>query len=366
MKEKLYINGRFLVQSITGVQRVAREFIVALDMLLERIGSDEKITIYYPAKEKVVAIEYDFKCLVFEPVGSLSGHLWEQLELPKYLGGGKLLCLGNTAPVFSLLSRSTKVVTMVHDLSYKYFPDAYSWKFRLFYSFTIPLVLKYSEKVFTVSKSEFESILHNYPNLINDTRLSYHQNGGWGKYQRADVPEYGSRLKRLLYVGSLTDRKNAGGLIRAAIDFVLKYPDFEFYFIGANGPSFGGVKIDIDDDVKDRVKFLGQVDDSEVLKSYYKSSLALVFPSFYEASPLPPIEAMGLGCPVVSSNIKSLRERCGEAAVYCDPNNVTSIVDSIEKLVTNVSLWTEYSDRGIQKAMEYTWDKQVESIMELI
>lgn len=366
MSTVIYINGRFLTQSITGVQRVAREFLIALDSLIEYGKLDVEAVVLHPGKSDVLPIDQELKHVRLKPCGRFVGHLWEQVELPFYARGGKLLCLGNTAPIYSLLYKSDRVHVMVHDLSYKYFPKAYSWKFRLFYSIVIPQILKRASKVYTVSKSEYESILTHYPNLIGDDRLSYHQNGGWSNYKPEARPSYSSRKKRILYVGSLTARKNAKGLLEAAIKIVSAHPELEFSFLGSNGASFGDVDLEILEELKSNINFLGQVNDAAVLKGYYESSLALVFPSFYEASPLPPIESMGFGCPVVSSSIKSLKERCGDAAIYCEADDVDDIVRSIEKIIYDEEVWVKYSKLGINKALEYTWEKQVADILKIM
>lgn len=366
MSTVVYINGRFITQSITGVQRVAREFLIALDDLIECHKLDLEAVVLYPKKSKVVPIDHEFKHVKLKPCGQFVGHFWEQVELPFYALGGKLLCLGNTAPIYSLLYKSKNVHVMVHDLSYKYFPKAYSWKFRLFYSFIIPQILKRASKVYTVSKSEYQSILTHYPNLIGGDRLSYHQNGGWTNYKIEDFPNYSDRKKRIIYVGSLTARKNANGVLGAAVKIVTAHPDLNFSFIGSNGASFGNVDLKILEGLKGKINFLGQINDSALLKNYYESSLALVFPSFYEASPLPPIESMGFGCPVISSSIKSLKERCGDAAIYCEADDVDDIVRSIERTIYNEEVWAKYSKLGINKALEYTWEKQVVGILRIM
>jgi hypothetical protein len=93
----------------------------------------------------------DLKVITLSLRGSLNGHLWEQLELPKYCGAKTLWCLGNTSPIISLLSSKTSVETMIHDHSYKYFPAAYSWTFRAWYSALIPVEIDKIDVVVTVS-----------------------------------------------------------------------------------------------------------------------------------------------------------------------------------------------------------------------
>ncbi|HWI55369.1 MAG TPA: glycosyltransferase family 1 protein, partial [Desulfobacteria bacterium] len=124
LSQKIYINGRFLTQSITGVQRYAHEVVKALDSMIDSGEIDKshyQLQILAPGK----GIKYDLglKHIHLQQIGKPTGHLWEQTVLPAGSRDGLLFCPGNTAPAISLLSGQKTVVT-VHDLSYLYFPDA--------------------------------------------------------------------------------------------------------------------------------------------------------------------------------------------------------------------------------------------------
>src|SRR5690606_9183748 len=87
----------------------------------------------------------------------------------------------------------------------------------------------------------------------------------------------------------------------------------------------------------------------------YRSAQCFLFPSLYEASPLPPIEAMGCGCPVIAGDIPSLRERCGEAALYCDPRSVDDVVRAVETVLDTPELRHRLRDAGYEQARHYSW-----------
>ena len=89
--------------------------------------------------------------------------------------------------------------------------------------------------------------------------------------------------------------------------------------VGSSGAFLSPLPVSIPDDVKHLIRLEGQVEDLGRLGDLYRNARCLLFPSFYEASPLPPLEAMHFACPVVASDIPSMRERCGDAAAYCDP-----------------------------------------------
>jgi glycosyltransferase involved in cell wall biosynthesis len=94
--------------------------------------------------------------------------------------------------------------------------------------------------------------------------------------------------------------------------------------------------------------------------------MCLVFPSFYEGFGLPPLEAMLLGCPVIASDCSSLPEVCGSAAMYCDPNDPTTIANSISFLVKNPEKVSTM--RAISKvhAENFTWNKSAKRLLSVL
>jgi glycosyltransferase involved in cell wall biosynthesis len=279
------------------------------------------------------------------------------------LSAGKILfCPGNTAPVASLLGRQRTVVC-VHDLSYLYFPSAYSTGFRLLYHALMPIVLRHADAVITVSESERRSLIEHYP--FAASRISAIQNGGppanVGGYSAASA----NRGDYILYVGSLSKRKNFPGMFEAACRLARRR-GFRFVFVGGIPKGISASGIGIPEDVRSRITFTGQLDDKDALASYYRGAMCFLFPSFYEASPLPPVEAMACGCPVVASDIPSLKERCGDAALYCDPYSVDSIEQTVERLVDNKNLQDKLRTLGFGRAADFTWEKCAHSVLEVI
>jgi glycosyltransferase involved in cell wall biosynthesis len=360
------INGRFLQQQVTGVQRVAREVLAELDRLATR-GDIATPRLLVPRKGEIIAPPTLARIRI-DRCGRLAGHAWEQLELPFYAGTDPLLCLGNTAPAIRLHQRSRPVVVMVHDLSYKYFPSAYSWQFRSLYGALMPHVLGRADRLVTVSASEKIMIEGHYPALLNSVRLSVLQNGGVpdavAESAGQDIPAGPEARKIGLYVGSLTKRKNAEGVLAAGIAFLRRYSDMRFVVIGATAESFEDVSLNVPEEVIARFEFLGQVNNPETIYAYYRQARFLLFPSYYESSGLPPMEAMAFGCPTVASHIPALVERCGDAAAFCNPSEINSINAAIEDLMDQ-QIWTRKSAAGLARARDYRWEDQARGLCDL-
>lgn len=340
------------------MQRYGSELLAALDAVLAD-RPDLRVRLLTPPLPagRVPSLRHILHC----PVGRLQGHAWEQFELPRHVGKAIVFCPGNTAPVASLLGRSPVVVT-VHDLSYLYFPDAYSRAFRLAYNRLIPLVLKRARRVITVSQSERASILAHYP--FAAPRLVAVQNGGLPVGIAEQTPTE-TDTPTILYVGSLSKRKNFAGMLGVAID-VVRRRDVRFAFAGGVPQGLNATLAEVPADVRDRILFHGQVNDWPRLLDAYRSAAIFFFPSFYEASPLPPIEAMGCGCPVIASAIPSLEERCGAAARYCDPHDSASMTSAIEALLDNPEKRAALREAGYAQARRYSWTTCAQATLEAI
>jgi glycosyltransferase involved in cell wall biosynthesis len=365
---KIYINARFLTQNITGVQRYAHEMLKALDDLIgagEIDGSSYRLVMLSPRRG--LLHEPALRHIPLRKVGRLSGHAWEQLELPAYSRDGALFCPGNTAPILSLSARQVTVVT-VHALSYIYFPEAYSPFFRLLYRVIIPSVLRRADAVITVSEAERKSILLHYGHA--DGRLHAIQSGAFSRALLngsetpvASVPEPGKPF--LLYVGSLSKGKNLEGALKA-MAIVNEKVGMDMVVAGASANVFKGLRLDLPEGISGKVRFEGQVDDTGELISLYRAAACLVFPSFYESSGLPPLEAMACGCNVVASAIPALLERCGDAALYCNPHDPEDIAKKVLRILQDPALRDSLKAKGIERSRLYTWENSARETFAVI
>ncbi len=358
MAPDIIINGRFLTQGITGVQRYARELLPAFDALLDH-RPELRVRLLTPPID--AGLVPTLRNICHETVGRRQGHAWEQLDLPRHVESATLFCPGNTAPIASLLGR-TRVVVTVHDLSYRYFPEAYSRSFKLLYNRLIPLIMRRADRVITVSQSERRAILEHYP--FADERMIAIQNGGLPTGIAEQTPNSAGD-PTVLYVGSLSKRKNFPGMLTAAVRLA-RTRGTRFVFIGSVPQGLIETLSSVPDDLREHINFAGQVNDWGKLLEAYRSAHCFLFPSFYEASPLPPIEAMGCGCPVIAGDIPSLRERCGDAAHYCDPNDVDGIVTAVEAVLDDPVHASALRTAGYAQAQRYSWHHCAKATLEAI
>jgi glycosyltransferase involved in cell wall biosynthesis len=116
--------------------------------------------------------------------------------------------------------------------------------------------------------------------------------------------------------------------------------------------------------VQNDVRFLGFVP-IETLRIFYDAAKIFVFPSLYEGFGLPPLEAMAHGTPVVASNVSSLPEVVGNAAVLVNPENVFEIMRALHRVLTNQPLRDRMKDRGYEQVSRFSWDSSVRRVLEV-
>lgn len=361
---KVTINGRFLTQPVTGVQRYARELCATLDEelpgLTERTGlAVEVLTPPLPAGADVPTYEH----LAVREVGRGGGHRWEQTVLPRHLGGTDVLfCPGNTAPLLTLARRRPAVVVTVHDLAFRDFPDTVSRPFRLAYEVLVPATMRRAERVITVSEAERTRMLTHFPRAAG--RLTAVANGGLPRHRPQPGPNDPAPPTSpfLLYVGALNPRKNVAGVLAACRALLAERPDLRAVFVGDPAGIYQAVDLGPADE---RMVFAGKLGDA-ALEAHYDAASVLLFPSFHEASGLPPVEAMAHGCPVVVSDIPALRERCADAALYCDPHDVATMVSQVGRLLDEPALAADLSRRGRERAAGFTWSRCLAATLDVI
>jgi len=174
----------------------------------------------------------------------------------------------------------------------------------------------------------------------------------------------------LLYAGRISPHKNVVRMIEAfsALKTELEkdqaYPDLKLIIIGddlSGNPDLR--RTVVRSGVQNDVRFLGFIP-IEVLRIFYDQAKIFVFPSLYEGFGLPPLEAMVHGTPVVTSNVSSLPEVVGNAAVLVNPENVFEIMRALHRVLRDQALRDRMKERGYQQAAKFSWETSVRRILE--
>lgn len=348
---RIYINGRFLTQKITGVQRVAHEILKQLD----NYSAGIEITILVP-RNRLQNISFGFKNIKIKEIGFLKGHLWEQLELPLYTLKKTLVNFCNTAPLF----KKSQIV-YIHDAAVYSRPTGYSKKFVYWYRILYSCISKYSKRVMTVSNFSKDDLIKYLPNLkgkITVSHIAVNHMDNIGVDDSVLIENELQKNQYLLAVSSMHPNKNFDIIIKV-LEEMEGFDEQIVIAGGQNSKVFSNTFLQ----QKTNVKFVGYVTD-EQLKSLYSQARAFIFPSYYEGFGLPPLEAMSLGCPVIASTAASIPEVCETAALYFNPESSIELKKCINKIYEDDEIVDDLKTKGLQRKGSFSWKQTTEILLD--
>jgi glycosyltransferase involved in cell wall biosynthesis len=239
-------------------------------------------------------------------------------------------------------------------------------------------VLRGAARIFAVSRftcNEIEKLFDIPPERIEVVYNAIDERFLHGHASIADreliAQRYQVTYPFLLYAGRISPHKNVVRMIEAfsALKTELEkdhlFPDLKLIIIGddlSGNPDLR--RTVVRSGVQNDVRFLGFIP-IEVLRIFYDAAKIFIFPSLYEGFGLPPLEAMAHGTPVVTSNVSSLPEVVGNAAVLVNPENVFEIMRALHRVLTDQPLRERMKERGYQQATKFSWEKSVRRVLDV-
>ncbi len=166
-------------------------------------------------------------------------------------------------------------------------------------------------------------------------------------------------------IGTVQPRKNYARLIEALAALGPDFGDLHLVIAGGRGWLEGPIYQSVQAyGLGERVHFIGFARDED-LPALYAEARCLAYPSLYEGIGLPVLEAMACGIPVVTSNISSMPEIAGDAALLIDPYQVSDLADALRRLLTDESLRMGLIRRGFAQAAYFTWERAASQLREI-
>ena len=349
----IIINGKFLAQQITGVQRVATEIVKRIDKYDEFVTKNH-VMLLSPKGSRLLQL-HNIEHIV---KGKLSP-LWEYTYLTKEVAKRRANCFSFSSG-FPLLCKNG--IYYLHDISEIANPEYFSRHFRMLYS-NLNRYLEKNVGIKIVTNSEFSKseIVRYFPGFAGRITVVY---CGWEHL--SDLKPNDEIMSKLgvengryfLTVAGPTKHKNIQIILETA-----KNRENDMFLVVGKRPEkrvFGEAAVSIEQQIDKlgNVRFTGYLDDSELL-SLMQHARALIFPSLYEGFGLPALEAIYCNTPILLSDIPVFRELYGDVATFFNPHNASDLLDKID----NIRAIDPYSRENI--LMTYTWDNCVKKIIDL-
>ncbi|MDB9331823.1 glycosyltransferase family 1 protein [Nodularia spumigena CS-591/04] len=344
---QLIINLSILLPQPTGISNYAQNIFPYLKSLEPTLLTSQKSSEFkcYPVRDNLT------------PAQGTKGHLrrllWTQFQLPQIYKNLKSKLLFSPLPEAPLNS-NCRFVVMSHDLIPLRFPKRFS-PLTPYHRYYIPQVLKQAQHIICNSQATAQDIIDFYhvsASKITPIPLAYNcQHFRPMREKRRENQRY------FLYLGRHDPYKNLHRLI-AAFAALRNRDEYELWLAGPIDKRYTPVlQAQVAElGITQLVKFLNYVSYNELPKIIH-GAIALVFPSLWEGFGLPVLEAMACGTPVITSNLSSLPEVAGEAAILINPYIIAEITAAMQMIAEDMAVRSHLSTLSIKRANQFSWEK---------
>ncbi len=298
----------------------------------------------------------------------------EEVEIPIWLSNEKADLFHLPQNGFRIPTHSScKLVVTVHDLIPYFLPEMVRSSFLKRFTNEMPVILERADRIITVSATSKQDIIKIFK--INPEKIVVIPSAPTSAYHPLPKAEtenwlrrtYGIKKPYILYVGGLNPRKNVAELIYAYAKIRRSLPGGQpLVILGPEGKHLSKLRLlgDALNITAEELIFPGFIDSSE-LPGFYNGADLFVYPSLYEGFGLPPIEAMACGTPVITSNVSSLPEVVGEAALTVNPYDTLELAETMLKVLSDDSLQSDLSKKGLQHSLKYNWSDIAEQVLQV-
>ena len=270
------------------------------------------------------------------------------------------------------LSSTIKSLAVIHDLNFAHYPKDLPFITRKYYNHFFPAFAKKATRIATVSEFSKQDIISQYQ--ISPEKIDIVYNGASELFKPIDdnikeltKEKYSKGKPYFIYVGALHPRKNITNLLIAFDEFKKSsLTDVQLLIVGEKYYWTSEMRLAYENmEYGDDVIFTGRLY-AENLRNVLASALALTYVSYFEGFGIPLIEAMCCNTPVITSNVTSMPEISGGAALLVDPFSTNSIAEAMLKIYKDETLRNKLIEKGKIRSKEFTWQKSADKLWESI
>ena len=296
--------------------------------------------------------------------------VWEQIRFPVLIRGEELDLLHS--PHYTMpLSKPVKEIVTFHDLIFLIYPELHTRAKRVFFPWMMRRSARKADLIITDSdstKRDAAKLLGVDLKKMVTVPLGYQEifKPIHDKHVLQSIKkQYKVPDKFILYVGAIEPRKNVPLLLRVYKRIVEQGYPHHLVIPGKMGWMVKQVIPLIKElGIEESVNLMGYVPYVD-LPAIYNLADLFVYPSVYEGFGLPPLEAMACGTPVITSNISSMPEVVGDAAILVPPNDEDALYESIIHLLADSDYRKELRTKGLKRATQFTWKHTAQKTLAL-
>jgi len=270
------------------------------------------------------------------------------------------------------LSTGIKTISVIHDLNFEHYPDDLPFVEKFYYNRYFPKFARKATRIATVSEFSKQDICEQYQ--VDPAKIDVVYNGANESYGPVDESiKIQTRQKHtggapyFVFVGALHPRKNLSNLFRA-FDLFKKHVDSDIKLLIIGAKKWWTTEMQKtfrEMEFADEIIFTGRMSAGE-LRNSIASALAMTYVSYFEGFGIPITEGFYCEIPVITSNVTSMPEVAGDAALVVDPFSPQSISDAMIKIAKDEKLRQELISKGNERKLMFTWQKSADRLWKCI
>ncbi len=357
---RIGFNAQIVSGSDAGVATYARNLIKHL------VAENKNHEIYIFASPDYINLPEDSRSRMI-PTSQIINRgwkriLWEQFILPAKAKRCHVDVMFYPDHTASLFKKTSPVVLTIHDLAFMAMPDTFPFGKRIYKTLAVRQSVRSADRIIADSQATKDDCIKLLG--IPEDEIKVIHNGIDSYFKKITEPALLTNTRKklglfkniILFVGTLEPRKNVIRLIRAYAHLCKSmHLEHELVIAGKKGWMYSGIFHEVERlGLKDRVHFLNYVSQQDLVNLYSMADL-FVYPSLYEGFGFPPLEAMACEVPVVASNVSSLPEVLGDAALLIDPYSTDEMVAAMSKILSDVEFSQRLKAKGLERVKQYSW-----------